>query len=771
MRKNILILVLVIISLVSCTKGDINNACSSDSKSPVFTATFENEGVKTQLDNNRHLVWTANDRLSIFTTTYNQQYVFTGETGSNSGDFEEVKAPGFHAGNDLSTNYAVYPYMANTKISSNEQITLNLPAVQSYAEKGFGLGANTMVAVTSCPEDYLLKFKNLCGYLIVKLYGTGSVRSIELTGKNGEKIAGKAIVTASYGEEPQIEMEDEATESITIDCIENGISVGTSSSQATEFWLCVPPTTFSKGFTITVTGTDGQVIEKGVSSSRTILRNMVYTLQAIEVNLSSSQETLEMVDLGLSVKWASCNIGASKPEEYGDYYAWGEIDTYYQEGDAQSSSPTWKPGKSNGYGWETYKWCKGSYYSITKYCINSSYGTVDGRTVLEPDDDIAHIKKGGGWRMPTIEEYQELLDNCKSEWTTLNGVYGRKFTSKKSGFKDKWIFLPAAGSRLSKDLLDTGSYGDYWSSSLGTGIQGRAEELYFLSDFVEASNTYRASGQSIRPVYGELIAVSSVSLNMNSLEIKSGEKVQLSASVLPANASDKSVTWSSDNSSVATVSAEGLVTGVTPGNAIITVKTVDGGHTAKCSVTVTSNQAVPEMVDLGLSVKWACCNVGASRPEDCGGYYAWGETSEKSDYSLETYQYYNDGSYQNIGSDISGTQYDVAHVKLGGSWRMPTEAEFGELYTNCTSEWTEQNGVKGRRFTSKKNGNSIFLPASGYRSSTSLVGVGDRGSYWSSSLSTFRNYYAWNLYFYSDRVGTSYNYIRYYGQSVRPVSE
>lgn len=131
----------------------------------------------------------------------------------------------------------------------------------------------------------------------------------------------------------------------------------------------------------------------------------------------------------------------------------------------------------------------------------------------------------------------------------------------------------------------------------------------------------------------------------------------------------------------------------------------------------------PHAIDLGLpsGTKWACCNVESSSPEGYGGYYAWGETEEKSDYDRYTYKYYNDitGYIINIGSNISGTQYDVAHVKWGGSWRMPTKDEIEELVNNCTWKWTTYNGVNGQLVTAP-NGNSIFLPAAGNRLGTDL---------------------------------------------------
>ena len=155
----------------------------------------------------------------------------------------------------------------------------------------------------------------------------------------------------------------------------------------------------------------------------------------------------------------------------------------------------------------------------------------------------------------------------------------------------------------------------------------------------------------------------------------------------------------------------------------------------------------PHLIDLGLpsGTKWACCNVGATTPEGYGGYYAWGETEEKSVYSEVTYQYCTgedtdgDGWYnlktqwQNLGDDISGTSYDVAHVKWGGSWVMPSKDQLEELISNCTYKWTTENGVNGGKLTSNINGASIFLPESGIRSFSNLFYLDWDGHYWSST--------------------------------------
>ncbi|MBO4964019.1 MAG: hypothetical protein J6C65_03655 [Prevotella sp.] len=179
----------------------------------------------------------------------------------------------------------------------------------------------------------------------------------------------------------------------------------------------------------------------------------------------------------------------------------------------------------------------------------------------------------------------------------------------------------------------------------------------------------------------------------------------------------------------------------------------------------------PHAIDLGLpsGTKWCCCNVGASTPEGYGGYYAWGETSEKSVYNWETYAFYDNanGNYINIGSDISGTQYDVATVRMGAPWRMPTHEQQVELMTCCKRTWTQQNGVNGILFTGP-NGGQVFFPAAGRRWSGDLSSAGSFGFYWSSSLNPYYGNSACNLDFNSGNWNW-YNYDRGYGQSVRPV--
>ena len=191
----------------------------------------------------------------------------------------------------------------------------------------------------------------------------------------------------------------------------------------------------------------------------------------------------EAIDLGLpsGIKWATCNVGANSPEEYGGYYAWGEIEE-----------------KSN-YDWSTYKWCNGSENSMTKYCTDSDNATVDNKTVLDPEDDVAHVKWGGSWRMPKSEEQRELLNYCDWEWTTLNGVNGYKVI----GPNGNSIFLPAVSYRNVADVGYRGYGGYYWSSSLCSNdiYMSNNNAFSLLLTYKKIFwFSHRYDGKSVRPV-------------------------------------------------------------------------------------------------------------------------------------------------------------------------------------------------------------------------------------------------------------------------------
>ena len=208
------------------------------------------------------------------------------------------------------------------------------------------------------------------------------------------------------------------------------------------------------------------------------------------------------VDMGLSVKWATCNVGAAKPQETGDYFAWGEAEPYYVAGDALAIDAVWKAGKAAGYQWASYKWSNEEGTLFTKYVGDSQYGTIDNKKVLEPSDDAARAAWGGHWRMPTREEWQELRDNCTWTWAKEGGVAGYRVTSKTTGGS---IFLPAVGHRFSTQVYDSripdyADYGKYWTASLCSGPSWYGDCWDITPTNSSFGNAWRYLGLPVRPV-------------------------------------------------------------------------------------------------------------------------------------------------------------------------------------------------------------------------------------------------------------------------------
>ena len=300
--------------------------------------------------------------------------------------------------------------------------------------------------------------------------------------------------------------------------------------------------------------------------------------------------------------------------------------------------------------------------------------------------------------------------------------------------------------------------------------------------------------------------VNGVSLSHSVVTIKKGEIFVLTAQIIPSDATNKILYWSSSDESIATVK-DGIVMGHFPGKATITVTTDDGSFTEQCVVYVVVDIAKSGAIDLGLSVLWGTCNLGALTPDEYGNYFAWGEVNSKDNYTRFNYlwskgdyltKYNTRAEYGTIDNlvELQRGEYegesddDAAHAQLGGKWRMPTLSEWEELLSNCVWVWLPYNGVEGFYVVSKINGNAIFLPPAGERQDTIIMGTEFDGSYWSSSLNTESPSRAYELAFYyiiprpnlisGDNmylagkdylVGISDYYYasRFLGKSIRPV--
>ena len=247
----------------------------------------------------------------------------------------------------------------------------------------------------------------------------------------------------------------------------------------------------------TIYATDGKSA-KIINGQPTKMEYKAITLpngNDVILDMTDTQETqlainTEYVDLGLSVKWAKCNVGAEKESDYGIMFAWGQTDN--------AVATNFVDSKNYPYSWATYEHCNGTYNKLTKYNTSSLYGeNPDNITTLESVDDAASQIMGGDWRMPTETEIRELINNTTNEWTQVNGVNGRKFTASNGNS----IFIPAAGNCYGGSVGSVGDYGNVWSSSLNTSNPNYAWGLYFTSDYCGVNNDRRRyNGWSVRGV-------------------------------------------------------------------------------------------------------------------------------------------------------------------------------------------------------------------------------------------------------------------------------
>ena len=449
----------------------------------------------------------------------------------------------------------------------------------------------------------------------------------------------------------------------------------------------------------------------------------------------------EYVDLGLpsGIKWATRNLGADNPEDYGHYFAWGETEPKNEYTEENSL---------------TYD------VVMTDISGNAQY-------------DAATANWGDKWRMPTIEAFEELIEECDWIYEGVNGVNGYKVV----GPNGNSIFLPLSGYRNGSSLKEAGVEGYYWSSAPDDDIYDPYYYCYVdiakcLSLFgglgCDMDNYPRYEGYSIRPIYGGEVIVNTPSIGSTSISNRTKTSVTLACNVSfdgGAKVTSRGVCWSTSQNP--TINNNYKECGSGTGNFEITIDdltefttyyirgyaTNSKGTNYGSEITVTTLSTPGEKVDLGLAsgVKWATFNVGAKSPEEFGSCFHW--ASDTPDYSpVEEH-----GSYP--PNDISGNeQYDAARIYWGETWRIPTADEIEELCYGCTWEWEILNGVSGAKVTGP-NGNYIFLP-------------NVDGCYWSSC--SFDDYAAYCLVMGISDDGfyhSNYYWQKYSCNNIRPVSD
>ena len=559
------------------------------------------------------------------------------------------------------------------------------------------------------------------------------------------------------------QQEDGSTSSMTV------VAPAMSSVQVTVLFTSSTPGTYDGNVTVQCSGFDED--------------QKVIPVHALAFTDDFLQQ--DYVDLGLpsGTLWATRDIGANSPVEYGDRFAWGE------------TAP------KNTYTLYNYKWCRGSYTSLTKYCTDSDYGTVDNLAVLEPEDDAATVNWGPEWCMPSLQQIQELINSCTVTKAQLNGVLGHLVI----GPNGTTMFMPANNHYWSRTLSSSPDYAyglvinsNDWSWNYFWGPRAEGNRVRAVRKSLDNLNVY-IEQESLD--LGDVPIGETRSGKLTIVNNTSGS-VRLTATVDEpflfiqgeGTTSQKIITVSGNSSNTVTVMFTATTPGQFDGNVVFRSGALDGGL---CAVPVHAHaftDSIPqhEYVDLGLpsGTLWATCNVGASRPEQYGDYFAWGETEPKEYYDWNTYKwgYYDEDSYLRLTKYNTNIYYgpndnkleldpedDAAYVNWGPEWRMPTLEEIQELDENCTWQWTQRNGVNGRLVTGP-NGNSIFLPAAGGRTRDIVFNSGGFAYYWSRSLYTRKKLVlesadsaeAYIQFFSSGRHEVWYD-LRYEGLPVRAV--
>lgn len=535
-----------------------------------------------------------------------------------------------------------------------------------------------------------------------------------------------------------------------------------------------------------IVGEAWHITGKKIGKAELILRDKgtdeILTLR-VEVVFLDEVTPGEVIDMGLSVKWLSSNVGASKPESYGDYFAWGE--TQAKE-DYRSSN---------------YKWYAN--WAFTKYNDN------DGKTVLDKEDDVAYVQSAGRYRMPTREEFLELLNNCVHDTIEYHGVKGMLFRAENGNS----IFLPHAGYKGWGAVSHAEKEGYYWvSERISFEGDGYCQPL---SSFYLYNDMSREYGLSVRAVQEPDVPVASMEISKEHIDfgripiggkcfayfaIKNTGKANLNLDFNVSSA-ELSVDFFGDDDfdnfdKIDPVAGRVVVhqeqtifvrvhyspTKTGSFSSVIRIKTNALRDDKIITIVGEGRNQDQEFatVDLGLSVKWANMNMGAEAPEKQGDLYAWGETETKESYTDCNYKWYK-GCYGDVTKYCTDATYffaghdhyfgnvdnktqlepedDAATAVLKSPWRMPTASDYQELLSGCEHFWGFLNDVEGCFFKGS-TGETIFMKT---------------GSVWTSTLShprwgsTFQLVNVINGAAYDPYTSRIYKNEREDGLEIRPV--
>ena len=451
-------------------------------------------GTRTYLNDDKKVVWSTGDALSLFDTkNVNQTFELTKGAGNTTAEFG-----GTVSVDSRKEYYAVYPYSEGYTISSGTVTGVTLPAEQTAVANGFDKSAAIMTGYTTDAKN--LAFKQLCAF--VQITTESAMKKIVFKTNGTENLAGTLSVAINEEGIGTATVTSGGTGTVTLVPAGNATTIA-----AGTYLIAVLPGTLTQGFTMECIGTDGDGLTRSYNGSTSVLsRKAVINMGTASV-ANGWTPTINghgYVDLGIrmdgkKILFATCNVGADSPEEYGDYFAWGATEPLYKgyTMDGTSVNVTeWKDGKSDGYSQANAPYYSSGTYSDAIYTKYTTKGDV-----LAAEDDAASVQWGADWRMPTTEELKALYDNTTNVWTdnyNNTGIKGRIFTGK-GDYANSSLFLPAAGGFDGTSCRGDGSGGGYWSSTLYDSTYGRYLDFGSGNVSPQYSN-YRYGGYSVRPV-------------------------------------------------------------------------------------------------------------------------------------------------------------------------------------------------------------------------------------------------------------------------------
>ena len=749
---------LMVLALGCVREVEKNDAFYVEGEFTLYASSGEPE-TRTVIQEDGRVFWSLEDCINVYYGDKSGMFTSTNTEPAASAEFTGTL--GSFTLDGETEFVAAYPYSDANAISGTT-LTMTLPAEQTAVEGTF---ADDLFISVAKSKDYKLHFYNVCGGVQFSL-ARGDIKKVVFRGNNGESLAGRLTVEFGSDGKPQVSGIEDGSTSVTLVAPGDG-----TFKEGSFYYIVLVPQVLREGYTMELYS-DVLVGTIRFDSSVTVRRSAWGVLKNLGPEAPGASDGAIVLERKYMVYSKDnpvyCYPGISLILDNEQHLRIGYYDTKY-----------WSSNSTERHG--IIVTC-GIYEDIT---LNEEWYVqprvsgewVQEKVIVNPGGKVQYYSNGD-----FIGEHEfsaPILEGASSLYVEVN-PWGWWYTH--YHFMDDFK-LTTPYQTITDDfnngVLDLTIWeepvnpdGVFVEDGVVKTIQKRTDQDFCLRS---------------KPIFlGPIVPVESVSLDKTSLVISVGSEATLNATVLPENATNKTVFWSSSNESIATVSSSGFVLGMAPGSAIITVTTADGGKTATCTVTVTTpyTVATPVAIDLGLpsGLKWASFNLGATSPEEYGDYFAWGETEPKSNYSWSTYKWCM-GSENTLTKYCSNADYgyneftddktvlnpedDAAHVNLGDKWRIPTIDDLEELRGNCVWEWTSMNGIYGRKVTGP-NGNSIFLPAAGMRALWSIVDDGNSGSLLSSSVSEFYSYSLRGIKFISDEMFWSTDQ-RCLGESVRPV--